>query len=153
MKIKAVLIICLFVFAVPVTVLSGECYYENCFIEAGNQYNLSPDLLKAIAKVESSFVPNAINRNKNGSYDYGIMQINSAWYKKLGHELWMSLGDPCVNIKTGAWILRDCVDRYGYTWEAVGCYNASSKNKRRIYAWKVYDAIRNASYQKNMAKK
>jgi hypothetical protein len=31
--------------------------------------------------------------------------------------------------------------RYGYTWEAVGCYNASSKNKRNGYAYKVWRAI------------
>jgi hypothetical protein len=31
--------------------------------------------------------------------------------------------------------------RYGYAWEAVGCCNASSKNKQNQYAHKVWRAI------------
>ena len=134
------LILLSFLFLAPLSALSSDCY-DACFAEAGMYYGISPDLLKAIAKVESNFDASAVNKNKNGSFDYGIMQINSSWYKTLGHELWMRLGDPCTNIMTGAWILKDCIDRCGYTWEAVGCYNARSKDKRRIYAWKVYKAI------------
>lgn len=104
-------------------------------------YGVSPMLLYAIAKVESNFNPKAINRNTNGSYDYGVMQINSSHYKTLGHEKWMSLSDPCTNVKVGAWVLAQCIKKYGNTWEAVGCYNAMSKEKRKNYAWKVYQAI------------
>jgi soluble lytic murein transglycosylase-like protein len=132
--------------ATPLPAWSEACY-DECFIEAGRQYNISPDLLKAIAKVESNFKADAINKNSNGSFDYGIMQINSSWYRKLGHDLWISLGDPCTNIKTGAWILKDNINRVGYTWDAVGYYNASSKSKRNAYAWKIYDAIQKVSHQ------
>jgi len=68
--------------------------YERCFTEAGNSYNISPLLLWSIAKHESRFNPAAVNRNRNGTYDFGVMQINSSWYGVLGHERWMSLGDP-----------------------------------------------------------
>ena len=109
-----------------------------CFEQAGAEYGVSPRLLWAIADVESGFSPQAVNWNQNGTYDYGLMQINSGWARRLGARVWRSLGDPCTNVKAGAWILAQCVQRYGYTWEAVGCYNASSERKRQEYARKVY---------------
>jgi len=117
-----------------------------CFEEAGRGYGISPALLYAIAKVESNLNPGAVNRNTNGSYDYGLMQINSGWYAMLGRDRWERLSDACYNVHVGAWILRQCIDRYGYTWDAVGCYNASSKPKRTAYAWKIYSALRQAGY-------
>jgi soluble lytic murein transglycosylase-like protein len=115
-----------------------------CFDEAARLYNISADILYAIAKVESSLDPGAVNWNKNGSYDYGVMQINSRWYKVLGADAWSRLGDPCYNVNVGAWILAKCMKRYGYTWEAVGCYNAGNKNNSNLYAYKVWRAIATA---------
>lgn len=112
--------------------------FAFCFEEAGQEYNISPNILWAIAKGESDFNPTAVNYNKNGSYDYGLMQINSWWYGKLGHETWMSLSDPCMQVKAGAWVLAQCMQQYGYTWESVGCYNAVSRDKRKVYVSKVY---------------
>jgi len=117
-----------------------------CFEEAGRGYSISPALLYAIAKVESNLNPGAVNRNTNGSYDYGLMQINSGWYATLGRDRWERLSDACYNVHVGAWILRQCIDKYGYTWDAVGCYNASSKPKRTAYAWKIYNTLKQAGY-------
>lgn len=129
-------------FMVMVLVLISADASAFCFEEAGAMYGISPTLLYAIAKIESNFNPKAINKNSNGSYDYGVMQINSSHYRTLGHEVWMSLSDPCTNVKVGAWVLAQCIRKHGQTWEAVGCYNAISKEKRKKYAWKVYQAIR-----------
>jgi len=115
-----------------------------CFEEAGQTYNISPELLWAIAKVESDFRPDAINKNTNGSYDYGVMQINSWWYSKLGKERWESLGDACVNVQTGAWILAQCIAQHGYNWEAVGYYNARTPEKRKAYVKKIQAAVKQA---------
>ena len=46
--------------------------------------------------------------------------------------------DACYNVQVGAWILSQCVQRHGYTWAAVGCYNAVSKDRRAVYANRVY---------------
>ncbi len=108
-----------------------------CFEEAGGRYGISPLLLWSIAKQESNFNPHAVGRNSNGTYDYGLMQINSSWEKRLGKDLWMKLGDPCTNVKTGAWILSQCIRRHGYTWKAVGCYNSNTPGKRERYAGKI----------------
>ena len=53
----------------------------------------------------------------------------------------MRLSDPCVNAKVGAWILAQFIQKHGYTWEAVGFYNAISKSKREKYAKKVYGVL------------
>lgn len=112
-----------------------------CFEEAGETYGVPPGLLWAIAKVESNFDPAAVCYNRDGSYDYGVMQINSSWASRLGLPLWNKLNDPCTNVKVGAYILADCLGRYGYTWEGIGCYNAISLDKRAAYARNVIVVI------------
>lgn len=110
-----------------------------CYQEAGQRYGIDPKLLRAIAKVESSENPRAINQNK-GSTDYGLMQINSSWLPKLKtfgitkEDLW----NPCVSVNVGAWILSNNVQAHGRTWKAIGAYNARSHRKQLIYANKVH---------------
>ena len=114
---------------------------QLCFDEAGSEYSINPQILKAIAKVESNFNPRAVNWNKNGTYDFGIMQINSSWYYTLGKDWWLTLGDPCSNIKGGARILSGCMKKYGYSWEAIGCYNSQTPSKRDKYAMSVFKQL------------
>ncbi|MGO9014194.1 MAG: lytic transglycosylase domain-containing protein [Dissulfurispiraceae bacterium] len=110
---------------------------DYCFQEAGYMYGVAPEVLWVIAKGESNFNPQIVHWNSNGSYDYGTMQINSCWYITLGKDRWNHLADPCYNIKVGAWILAQCIQRYGYTWEAVGCYN-TGPNSTNITAQVKY---------------
>ncbi|WDN91054.1 hypothetical protein BuS5_04026 (plasmid) [Desulfosarcina sp. BuS5] len=100
-----------------------------CFDQAGEKYDIPPALLRAIATVESSLDPQAVNYNKNGSYDFGLMQINTCWQETLG-DYWNNLADPCCNVIVGAWILRQCFDRYGYSWDSVACYNTGKPASR-----------------------
>lgn len=113
---------------------------KNCWVETAKLYKLDPYLLFAIAMVESGLNPTAKNVNTNGSMDYGMMQINSIWYPKL-EKMGIprsSLGDGCVSIQVGAWILAWNFHRMGHRWEAIGAYNAVSHHKRIAYARKVY---------------
>lgn len=111
-----------------------------CWEEAGKRYGINPYLLYAIAKTESSLNPKAINRNKNGSYDIGLMQINSRWLPTLRNYgiTEQHLFDPCVSIHVGAWVLAQNMGRMGNSWEAVGAYNARDPELRLRYARKVY---------------
>lgn len=131
------------VLAVALVLLAAQCASAFCFEEAGERYGVSPQLLWAIAKTESNFNASAVNYNDNGSFDYGVMQINSSWYRELGVDKWMHLGDACYNVNVGAWILSKCVQRYGYTWVAVGCYNGASQGTRVRYANTVYRILAN----------
>jgi soluble lytic murein transglycosylase-like protein len=115
-----------------------------CWEEAGAKYGVNPYLLYAIARTESGLNPSAINRsNKNGSYDIGLMQINSRWLptlRKYGITE-EQLFDPCVSIHVGAWVLAQNIGRMGNSWEAVGAYNARDPELRLRYARKVYKNI------------
>lgn len=114
-----------------------------CWDDVASWYGVNVHLLYAIAKTESSFNPNAMNRNKNGTYDVGLMQINSTWLptlRKYGVTE-AHLKDPCTNLQVGAWILSHNMARMGTTWEAVGAYNARNPQLRIKYAQKVYKNI------------
>ncbi|MCS3408347.1 lytic transglycosylase domain-containing protein [Serratia sp. AKBS12] len=105
----------------------------TCWKQAGERYGIEPTLLQAIAITESSLDPAAINQNKDGSYDIGLMQINSnnlPALKKYQISQRRLLNDPCLSVMTGAWILAGFMRRHGYSWEAVGAYNAGSAPKR-----------------------
>jgi soluble lytic murein transglycosylase-like protein len=113
--------------------------FAACFDEAAARYRVPTSLLMAISRVESSGNPRAINRNPDGSYDIGHMQINSRWLpllKRYGIDE-RSLFDACTNTYVGAWILAQNIHRLGYNWEAIGAYNARSPSKRMAYARKV----------------
>ena len=112
-----------------------------CWDAAAARYGVNPYLLYAIARTESHLNPAAISRNnKDGSYDIGLMQINSRWLpvlRKYGVGE-AQLLDACTNIQVGAWVLAENMRRMGNSWDAVGAYNASSPALRLKYALKVY---------------
>jgi soluble lytic murein transglycosylase-like protein len=113
--------------------------FYHCFFDAGERYRVDPYLLSAIASVESGFNPKAINYNKNGSVDYGIMQINSFWLKKYKiPKEW--IWEPCYNIHFGAMVLRRCMDAYPNNLkQAIDCYNKGERAKENSeYVLKVY---------------
>lgn len=119
-------------FIMVVFILSGAWFQDAaafCFESAGRAYAIPPRLIEAIAYNESAFDPQAIHRNRNGSFDYGVMQINSWWFDTLGAERWQSLADPCFNVQVGAWILRDCINRHGYSWDGLACYRSGKPLK------------------------
>lgn len=112
-----------------------------CWGQAAERYHVNMDLLYAIARVESGMNYQAIGpRNRDGSYDIGLMQINSGWLPtlaKYGITEQRLLSDPCLNLNVGAWILSQGLNRLGYNWKGLGAYNAGSNDKRAVYAGKI----------------
>lgn len=140
--------------AACVTCASLAVPVHACWHEAASRYGTDADLLAAIASVESSGRIRARNMGhlqQTGSYDIGLMQINSTLLPELArhHIVEADLYRPCTNIAVGAWVLSQKFARYGVSWEAVGAYNAACsrlkgaacRNARGRYAWKVYRAL------------
>ena len=128
-----------FIFACVLVLVCLPAKAATCFEHAAQRYGVPVSLLKAISLQESSGRANAFNRNPNGSYDMGLMQINSTWLPTLARHgisaqhLW----DPCVSILVGAWILSNNFSRLGYNTQGLGAYNAVSPHKRERYARQV----------------
>lgn len=123
----------------------------NCWNYAANKFKISPELLYAIAQQESALNPAAVGHNRDGSQDLGLMQINTRHLPRLS-QLGIGrqqLHQPCMSILIGASILAEMMKRYGYSWEAVGAYNAGTgadrHAKRMHYAgqvWRRYQKLK-----------
>lgn len=109
-----------------------------CFNRAAFRYGLPVSLLKAVAYTESGFNPQAIDYDTNGTYDYGVMQVNTVWYPVL-KKYWNNLADPCYNVMVGSWILYRCKVRFGGIKRTLACYNSGSPNVNndKGYVYKV----------------
>ncbi len=125
-----------------------------CWDEAAQRYGVPAELLYAVARTESNLNPKAINRShlqRTGSYDIGLMQINSGHLRTLSRYgiRESDLYNPCTNLHVGAWLLADSFSRRGVSWDAVGAYNAACSQlkgeactqARAKYAWRVYQRL------------
>jgi soluble lytic murein transglycosylase-like protein len=136
--------------------------FEPCLNAAASNYSLPPILLKAIVAVENGrWNPLAISINRQGkgfpqtvrseqeaqalvtrlwlqnvNFDVGLGQINTINMERYRiHPV--ALLDPCVNLSYAARILREAIDRHGYSWLAIERYNGINPS----YPWKVMESL------------
>jgi hypothetical protein len=101
---------------------SGSADLDAIFNAAGQRYNIPPNLLKAVAKAESNFRPDAVST----AGAMGIMQLMPGTASGLGVT---DAFDPEQNIMGGAKYLRQMLDRFGGDLQlALGAYNAGPGN-------------------------
>lgn len=112
----------------------GETSRSLCFGLVADRSGLPKSLLRAVGKIESNYQPTAIHADADGTYDVGVMQINSN--HNLGLEQRYDIAErillerPCVNIPIGAVILQAVVRRGGPIWRAVCSYGAGTSVKK-----------------------
>lgn len=117
---------------------------KECIRVEERRRGLPEGLLLAIANTESGLNWRALNRNADGSYDIGVMQINSRHLPRLqqyGITL-ENLWHPCVNVAVGAFILHEFIAQYGLTWKAVAAYNTGSPDTKPTAALRYVEKVR-----------
>ena len=122
-----------------------------CYVAASARYGPAPELLEAIAEVESGRVADRVGTAGWGE-DLCAMQVHSQHLPKLaqwGVTRERLLSEPCTCVAIGAWILAGEVAAVGPGWRAVARYHTGPKyetdlavRRRGIaYAWRVHHAL------------
>ena len=143
---------------------------ESLFDAPCTRYQVPKPLALAIARQESGCHPWILNISghdvrprtreealyyarwalKAGrSFDVGLMQINSYWFRKYGWPLEQVL-DPATNVKIGVWILAQEIQRHGLNWKAVAYYHTPlhrNPERGRAYARAVLGHLKNILQQ------
>lgn len=116
----------------------------DCITQAAQCFQVNPLLIKAIIWHESKNQPQAVNINKNRTVDVGIMQINTVHFSSLkarGIDEQRLRQDSCANVFSGTWILKQKIERYGYTWDGIGSYHSRTAIPREKYVEKIVSLI------------
>lgn len=115
---------------------------------AGQAYDLPPAALYGIYQQEQGYKGAEI-KNRNGSADLGVMQINTLWIPELSKHWHVSQdkakdilkNDVCVNIQTAAWILKQHIDRTGALHIAIGDYHSRTPELSYKYRQLVFKRL------------
>lgn len=117
-----------------------------CVLAAAEHYGIDRRILQGVLKAEGGW-PGLRQRNSNGTYDMGPMQINSIWLPRL-QQLGLTesavVNDVCTNVSVGSWILARELKRSGASpntaayWQAVGRYHSATPHHNVSYAHRVW---------------
>lgn len=123
---------------IPLNVLN------ECISQSSQAFGIQPIMLKTIIAVEGGQAGTA-SRNTDGSYDMGVMQVNTIHLNDIQRELGFTWKDlifnPCKNIHAGAWILSQRLkEEPDRPWLAVGNYHSKTPGKRVAYLKKIASA-------------
>ena len=95
---------------------ASERLYQPLFESAGQEWDVDPALLAAVAKTESAFNPNAVSHV--GAQ--GLMQFMPATAAEMGVDAF----DPASAVDGAARYLRKSLDQFGSFELAIASYNA-----------------------------
>ena len=108
---------------------------DPCLKPAAQRHGVNPHILRAILQVESGMRPHVVSRNRNGSIDVGMAQINSIHFRELAQ--WgitpERLLDPCVATHVAAWHLKRVMLLHGNTWFGVAAYHSATPIHNQRY--------------------
>ncbi len=99
----------------------------QAILQEAERYNIPLSLAFALAHTESNFNARAMNRNKNGSIDRGLFQLNSSSFPKLSES---DFYNPETSAHYGLSHLRFCLDTAGNEITALAMYNAGTGKVR-----------------------
>lgn len=94
---------------------------------------ITVDRVRAYAQVESRLNPAAVSPpNRNGSRDYGLMQVNQIHFGRFGVDA-RTVMEPCINLRIGVTILAEA-DRAAACAYNTGRLRCSNGYPERIQA-------------------
>jgi soluble lytic murein transglycosylase-like protein len=110
-----------------------------CINQAAVMYHVPAKLIISVLQTEGGKM-GKIEKNKNGTYDIGAMQINSSWLPELKSE-GISQDDiqynACTNVSVGTWILAKKIAAENNLLVGVGDYNSHTSQYNKTYYHKV----------------
>lgn len=112
----------------------------ECINHAALLYHVPATVIISVLETEGGKIGSA-SRNKNKTYDYGPMQINSSWLgtlSKYGYTQKDIQYDPCINVKVGTWILAQGITEGKDVLNGIGNYNSHTKELNNKYSSIVY---------------
>jgi len=116
----------------------------ECINHAAKTFHVPATMIVSVMKIENGWNGAAI-KNKNGTADLGVMQVNSSWLKQLKVYGITREGlqfDPCVNVHTATWILAKGLAK-GEGWQGIGNYHSATPIYNQRYRQKVKVAYEN----------
>ena len=115
----------------------------DCINHAAIVYHVPAKIILSIMKAEGGRNGMA-NKNKNGSIDYGVMQVNSTWLNKIGDYGFTAKDlqfDACKNVEVGAWIISQSLAEGETAWAGVGNYHSHTLKLNQRYSTTIKDNL------------
>lgn len=110
----------------------------ECINQAAVTYHVPATMIVSVMKIENGRNGMAV-KNKNGTYDLGVMQINSSWLpslKKYGIDKETLQQDGCMNVMVGSWILARGIAK-SEGWVGLGNYHSATPKHNKRYREQV----------------
>ncbi len=110
----------------------------TCINQSAIQYHVPATMILSVIKTENG--RNGLRvKNTNGTYDLGVMQINTSWLptlQKKGITEDQIRSNPCVNVHVGTWILAQGIAN-SEGWKGVGNYHSYTPKHNMVYREKI----------------
>lgn len=122
--------------------------YLACMALVASVYHLPPRVLPSIQAVEGGDV-GVISRNRNGTEDFGVMQINTIWLGPLARYTGLPvdtvrrrlIDEACFNIAAAGAVMEYYLkESGGDMMRAVGNYHSHTPELHGAYLAKVVES-------------
>lgn len=119
----------------PVNPIDRHIEFYSCY------YDTDSNLIRAIISKESEGDIQAYNRNKNGTHDSGLMQINSCNHNWLQEELGVTdFYDIRQNIQCGTYMVSLLTHKYDNVHKVLMSYNMGEGRMRSLWKQGIYSS-------------
>ena len=122
--------------------------FASCMALVAHLYALPPRVLPSIHQVEGG-APGIVHHNRDGTDDFGVMQVNTRWLGPLSRYTRTSIdtvrrrliAEPCYNIAAAGAIMRTYLNEaHGDLMAAVGDYHSHTHALNLSYQTEVLHA-------------